>query len=375
MTQISTQLIHHSYLPPAGFDAITVAVHKASTVIFPNVAALRDRDWRHSTGYTYGLQGTPTTFTLEQRMATLDGGRFCVLVPSGLAAIALVDMAFLKSGDEVLIPDNAYGPNKIFAQNELTGWGVTHQFYDSMNAADLAAKVNLKTRLVWVEAAGSITLEFPDLPALVAAVRSKNKNALIAIDNTWGAGVAFKPFDFGVDLSIHAMTKYPSGGGDVLMGSVVTNHEDLRDQLLLCQMRLGYGVGANDAEAGKGGGVRVLPHEGHRDNRPKCSEHEYFGVGKVNKTEYAVHQCVSEGYQGVHRPEGNAVNGVLPESVDEVLEVEYCSEHGWWGRFAERRMGQGGLLTEKYVYVVTRWRIQIEVGTEATNRPVPTPSL
>src|SRR3990167_5623986 len=110
MRDISPQLIHHPYKPPAGFDAVNPAVQKASTVIFPNVAALRQRDWKHKTGYTYGLHGTPTTFTLEERIATLEGGQFCTLVPSGLAALALVDMALLRAGDEVLIPDNAYGP-------------------------------------------------------------------------------------------------------------------------------------------------------------------------------------------------------------------------------------------------------------------------
>src|SRR6187399_2931769 len=112
MRDPSTKLIHHPYVPPAGFAAPQIGVHKASTVIFPTVAAMRARDWKHKKGYTYGLHGTPTTFTLEERIAALEGGRQCILVPSGLAAIANVSMALLKAGDEVLIPDNAYGPNK-----------------------------------------------------------------------------------------------------------------------------------------------------------------------------------------------------------------------------------------------------------------------
>ena len=123
MSDTSTTLIHHPYRPPAGFEAVQPAVHRASTVIFPSVAALRERDWKHKTGYTYGLHGTPTTFMLEERIATLEGGAYCTLVPSGLAAVVLVGMALLKAGDEVLIPDNAYGPNKAFAQTELAAWG------------------------------------------------------------------------------------------------------------------------------------------------------------------------------------------------------------------------------------------------------------
>jgi cystathionine beta-lyase len=249
---ISTQLIHHPYKPPAGFDSIPPGVYKASTIAFPTVAALRSRDWKHKTGYTYGLHGTPTTFTLEERIATLEGGKHCTLVPSGLAAVVLVGMALLKAGDELLIPDNVYGPNKAFAQGELAAWGITHKFYDPMNPADLAAKLSAKTRLVWIEAPGSITMEFPDMPALVAAVKA-HKDAhpggtVTALDNTWGAGLAFNAFDLGIDISAQALTKYPSGGADVLMGSVVTRDQALHHLIHFCHMRVGYGVSGNDVE-------------------------------------------------------------------------------------------------------------------------------
>lgn len=251
----STALIHHPYRPPQDYDAVAPGVHKASTVLFPSVAAMRSRQWQDKSAYTYGLHGTPTTFTLEERLATLEGGQHCVLAPSGLAAIALVDMAFLRTGDELLIPDNAYGPNKSFAQGELSEWGIVHRVYDPMDPADLAAKITDRTRLVWLEAAGSVTLEFPDLPALVAVVRAANDRRaaqerliVTALDNTWGAGIAFKAFGLGVDMSLQALTKYPSGGADVLMGSVVTRDASLHRRLLLTHMRLGLGVGANDVE-------------------------------------------------------------------------------------------------------------------------------
>ena len=250
--QLPTALIHHPYKPPAGFEAVPPAIHRASTVIFPSVAALRTRDWKNKTGYTYGLHGTPTTFLLEERIATLEGGKFCTLVPSGLAAVVLVGMALLKTGDELLIPDNAYGPSKTFANGELAAWGITHQFYDPMNPQDLATKMSAKTRLVWLEAPGSITLEFPDLPALVAVVKAHtNAHSLgivTALDNTWGAGIAFNAFALGADISAHALTKYPSGGADVLMGSVVTQSETLHHLIHFCHMRVGYGVAGNDAE-------------------------------------------------------------------------------------------------------------------------------
>jgi cystathionine beta-lyase len=255
MTDFATCLIHHPYTPPAGFAAPQPGVYKASTVFFPNVAAMRYFEWKDKSAYTYGLHGTPTTYTLEERLCTLEGGAQCLLVPSGLAAIATVALALLKTGDEVLLPDNAYGPSKALAEGELAHWGISHRYFDPMQSADLAAKISPKTRLVWLEAAGSVTLEFPDLREQVRICKSAG--VLCALDNTWGAGLAFAPFDLqpgaidalAVDISIHALTKYPSGGGDVLMGSIITQDAALHMKLKLCHMRLGLGVGANDAEA------------------------------------------------------------------------------------------------------------------------------
>lgn len=249
---LPTRLIHHGYVAPGGFEAVAPAVHKASTVFFGSVAELRSRRWQDKSGYTYGLHGTPTTFTLEERIATLEGGRGCVLVPSGLAAIALVDMAFLRQGDELLIPDNAYGPNKALAHGELSGWGITARVYDPLDPADLARQLSPRTRLVWLEAPGSVTLEFPDIPALVAEVRAANRQRsrpiLTALDNTWGAGVAFNGFELGADILMQALTKYPSGGADVLMGAVVTRDPALHQALLETHMRVGFGIAGNDAE-------------------------------------------------------------------------------------------------------------------------------
>ena len=243
---LSTGLIHHPYRAPPGFEAPQLGVHRASTVIFANVAAMRARDWRSKKGYTYGLHGTPTTFALEERIAALEGARHCSLVPSGLAAIALVNVALLAQGDEVLLPDNVYGPSRELARTELARWGITHRLYDPLDAAALAAMIGPRTRLVWLEAPGSVTMEFPDLAGLVQAARSHG--VATALDNTWGAGVAFRGFDLGIDIVMQALTKYPSGGGDVLMGSVTTNDDALHERIKLAHMHLGVGVAGNDAE-------------------------------------------------------------------------------------------------------------------------------
>jgi cystathionine beta-lyase/cystathionine gamma-synthase len=189
-----------------------------------------------------------------------------LIVPSGLAAITLVDMSLLSAGDEVLLPENAYGPGKELARNELARWGIGHRFYDPADLPALAAMIGPATKLVWLEAAGSVTMEFPDLPALVAVVHEKG--VTVALDNTWGAGIAFDPFDLrprqqpalGVDISVQALTKYASGGADLLMGSVTTRDYALHLRLKFTHMRMGWGVGANDIEAV----LRSLPSLGIR---------------------------------------------------------------------------------------------------------------
>ncbi len=264
MNPKTTGLIHHPYQPPAGFDAMPVPVHKASTVVFADTAALRARHalGMKKLGYSYGLHGTPTSYVLEERIAALEGGRHALLVPSGLAAVALVDLALLRSGDLVLMPDNVYGPSKELARHELAGWGISHAVYDpldpmSLDAALTAAPTGV-TRLVWLEAAGSVTMEFPDLVGLLQVTR--RHGAMAALDNTWGSGIAFDAFDLGldpasadgarlgVDISVHALTKYPSGGADVLMGAVTTRDDALHARLKSAHGRMGWGVAANDVE-------------------------------------------------------------------------------------------------------------------------------
>lgn len=263
-SDLITRIVHHGYTPPAGFRAPQPGVFKASTVIFPNVAAMRSTEWKDKSGYTYGLHGTPTTFILEERLCTLEGGLQCVLTPSGLAAIANVALALLGPGDAMLLPDNAYDPSKELAQHELARFGIAHALYDPLDPDDLAAQITPATRLVWLEAPGSVSLEFPDLCALLRVCRARGLT--VALDNTWGAGLAFAPFDLlgdsslGVDICMHALTKYPSGGGDVLMGSVVTRDAALHMKIKLTHMRLGLGVAGNDAEAL----LRALPSLGLR---------------------------------------------------------------------------------------------------------------
>jgi cystathionine beta-lyase len=242
---IQTNLIHSDYRAPEGFAAFPVAIHHASTVLFENVAAMRSGQWKEKNAYTYGLHGTPTTFTLEARLAEIEGGHHCLLAPSGLAAIAMIDLALLKTGDDVLLPDNVYNPNRELGRWLQADFGITARYYDPLVGAGIAELIQPNTKLVWTEAPGSVSMEVPDLPAICKAAHEKG--ALVALDNTWSAGLALRAFDLGVDIVMQALTKYQSGGSDVLMGAVITRERALIDRIAMAHMRLGMGVSADDA--------------------------------------------------------------------------------------------------------------------------------
>jgi cystathionine beta-lyase len=242
---VQTSLIHSDYQAPGGFDAFPPGVHRASTVLFENVAAMRSGQWKDKSAYTYGLHGTPTTFTLEARLAEIEGGRHCLLAPSGLSAIAMINFALLKSGDDVLLPENVYNPNRELGRWLSQDFGVSARFYDPMVGGGIADLIQPNTRLVWTEAPGSVSMEVPDLPAICKAAREKG--VPVALDNTWSAGLALRGFDVGADIVMHALTKYQSGGADLLMGAVITRDSALNERLAQAHMRLGLGVGADDA--------------------------------------------------------------------------------------------------------------------------------
>jgi cystathionine beta-lyase len=245
----TTKLIHSDYRAPEGFSAFPTAIHHASTVLFKDVAAMRSRNWQDKSAYTYGLHGTPTSFTLEARLAEIEQGTHCLLAPSGLAAITLVNMALLQSGDDVLLPDNVYGPSRDLGDWMARSFGISVRYYDPLIGAGIADLILANTKLIWAEAPGSVSMEVPDIPAICAAAHASG--VLVALDNTWSAGIAFHAFKHGVDISMQALTKYQCGGSDVLMGAVITNDKAndkaLNTRLQAAHMRLGFGIGMDDA--------------------------------------------------------------------------------------------------------------------------------
>lgn len=242
-----TNLIHAPRKAPQYIETIQPPLYRASTIIFKSTSHLFDRHWTDPYDYSYGTHGTPTTFTLGDNIAQIEGGLFSLLAPSGLSAINLVNSTLLNSGDEVWVADNIYGPNLEYLNNLQTRYGIQVKVYNPIDIDSFTPSE--KAKLIWLEAAGSVSLEFPDLKKLVK--KAKQFNLLTALDNTWGAGLAFNAFDFSdehlsVDVTVHALTKYPSGGGDILMGSVVTRDQNLHHKLYRMHAIQGISVSGDD---------------------------------------------------------------------------------------------------------------------------------
>jgi len=241
---LQTRIVQPDDVIPSGYRSFVAPVERASTVVFPDLATMRSLDWREDGQWRYGLHATPTSLALAQRLATIEGGTHALLQPSGLAAIMNVYFGLLKAGDDVLIPDNVYGPNADFGRWLEADFGVSARFYDPLVGAGIAELIQPNTRLIWLESPGSVTMEVPDVRAIASVARERG--VVTAIDNTYSAGLAFKPFEHGVDISVQALTKYQSGGSDVLMGATITANAALHAKLKLARMRCGIGVSVDD---------------------------------------------------------------------------------------------------------------------------------
>jgi cystathionine beta-lyase len=200
-------------------------VHRGSTVLHPNCESRRtfQKD-RFNRVMTYGTAGGPTQYALEDVVAEIEGGTRCVIVSTGLAAIAVPLIAYLKAGDHCLMPDSVYGPARAIANGLMKGWGIETTFYDPcVDESGMAALIRPNTRVVYTESPGSHTFEMQDVPALARAAHARG--AKLLMDNTWGIH-HFQPFRHGVDVSIQALTKYVGGHSDVLLGSVTVAKEE-----------------------------------------------------------------------------------------------------------------------------------------------------
>ena len=239
-----TRLIHSDVQVPPGYRSLTTPTYRGSTTVFPDAAAVTDNWDQYEAGYTYGLYGTPTTLELAGRICELEQGHRTLITPGGQCAISLINLALLKTGDHILVPESIYGPNRKLANDVLRRFGAQVTYYQPTIGSEIAGLIQPNTRLVWCESPGSITMEIQDVPAIAEAAHQAG--ALVVMDNTWSAGVYFDAFAHGVDVTMQALTKYVGGHSDLLLGSVTVKDQAIYRRLGATQQLLGCAASPDD---------------------------------------------------------------------------------------------------------------------------------
>ncbi len=248
--------------PAANHGVVNPPVYHASTILHENTAALKEATFgpREYGKTYYGRFGTPTTFPLQDAIAALEQGHRSYLFGSGKAAIVAALLAFVKSGDHVLMTDSAYGPTRAMAKGLLARMGVETTFYDPGIGAGIAGLMRPETSVVVGESPGSLTFEVQDLPALADAAHAGG--AVLVVDNTWASPLFCQPLKLGADLSIQAGTKYIVGHSDAMLGAV-TATEEHAEALRHIFEELGAAPGPDDCYLGLRG-LRTLSVRLHR---------------------------------------------------------------------------------------------------------------
>lgn len=235
-----TRLIHSRGQPRPLARTVGPPVQKGSTVLLPNAEAL------YGEKLGYGRAGLEAQFTLMDALAELEGATSVQLYPSGLAALTGAMLAVLKAGDHLLAADSVYRPTRLFCQKTLGRYGVDVEFYDpAWTVETLMERVRPDTRLIVLESPGSLTFDMQDAPAIAAAAR--RRGVLTLMDNTWGAGLLFKPLAHGIDISVQALTKYVGGHSDLFMGSAATADPAVGELLKAGIHEMGWSVSGEDA--------------------------------------------------------------------------------------------------------------------------------
>ena len=256
--RLDTRLMRAGNNPDEFHGFINPPVVHTSTVLFPDYETMKSRNQK----YTYATRGTPTTDALADAIDQLEGSAGTIIVPTGLAAVTLPMLAFAKAGDHCLIVDSIYGPSRSFADSMLQRMGVEIEYFDPHIGTGFGDLLRENTSIVLIEAPGSNTFEMLDVSAITDA--SHQVGAVVMMDNTWATPLFFKPLDHGVDISIHALTKYPGGHCDLLLGSVSAN-ERCWKQLVDTQFQLGVCAQGDDC-------FRVL--RGVRTMNIRLKQHE-----------------------------------------------------------------------------------------------------
>jgi len=249
--------------PRENHGIVNPPVYHASTVLYPSMAAHDKAEGAPFESVNYGRIGTPTTWAFEEAVAALEGGYRTVSLASGLNALTTAVLAFVKSGDHILVSDSVYGPLRRFCDEILARFGVETGYFDPLIGGGIARMLRQNTRLVATESPGSLSFEVQDIPAIAAAAH--DAGALVMIDNTWSGGLYFQPFAHGVDISVQAATKYIVGHSDSMLGAVTAAREELWRPVKETAVKLGLCAGPDDCYLGLRGmrtlAVRLARHQ------------------------------------------------------------------------------------------------------------------
>ena len=295
---LSTTFVHAGRKKRFSQGSVNPVLQRASSLVFDSI-----EDKIHATQHRakgelfYGRRGTLTHFALQDLMCEMEGGAGCYLYPCGAAAVTNSILSFVKTGDHVLMSGAAYEPTQDFCNIVLKKMQIDTTYYDPLIGADIATLIQPNTKVLFLEAPSSITMEIPDIPTIVKAARTVNPNIVIMIDNTWSAGVLFKALEHDIDISIQAGTKYLVGHSDIMIGSAVAN-ERTWDQLREHSYLMGQMVDADSAYTTARGirtlGVRLKQHQEssikvakwlseqpevktvYHPALPSCPGHEFF---------------------------------------------------------------------------------------------------
>ena len=238
--QLGTRLTHAARDRKLTQGGVNPVVQRASTVIVESASKLFEPG-----GWTYGRHGTATHEALRQALLEIEDAEHCAIVASGLLACTVPFIAFAQTGSHVLVGDNTYGPTRRFCDRTLSRWGCETEYFDTTIGAGIEKLIRPTTKLIFLESPGSMTFEIADAPAIAAV--AKAKGVVTAMDNTWSAGVYYKPLSLGFDISVQANTKYVSGGADALNGAIFANDEALMSRLKETIADFGINVAADDA--------------------------------------------------------------------------------------------------------------------------------
>jgi cysteine-S-conjugate beta-lyase len=333
----ATQVGHLGRSPQKFLGAVNTPVFRATTMLFSTVADLEAAVRGEYQGIGYGLHGLPTVTDLQAAIAKLEGGHAALAVPSGLTATTLPLLALAKPGDHVLVTDSVYGPTRRFCELHLKRLGVEVSYYDPLLGADIAREFRPNTRIVFVESPGSLTFDVQDVPAIAQVAHARN--ALVIMDNSWATPMYFRAFDHGVDVSVHAATKYIGGHSDVLLGLIVGS---VATYPALHRLWTDMGVTASSDDC-------FLGLRGLRTLAVRLARHQASGikVGEWLRTRPEVREVIHPALPGSRGHElwkrdfagatslfGIVLNPVAKERIDAMLDGMGLFGMGWsWGGF------------------------------------------